>query len=176
MDHIFITIIGDKGKITEIAGVRTNGDIGEIKKRSVKNAYTASNDEFTFQQMAKGFKENLIKEDNKYIVVTHDVYVTRTLLANEKEDLFPGRTWVDIAQLAWPLVFNRTIPNRTLELIAKHFGVTVELSKGAAETCTALLKIYGRLMQRYSTALSGEEAIREMGGETLENIRRLVGF
>lgn len=185
MDHIFLMVKASSMKmkeanIIEIASIRTNGQLGSITKRSVLAAFTS--DVSDFKSTVKELEKNILdKFDNKYVVVTHISDITKTLLRNGyeknniKTELFDGRAWVDINQLAWPLVASGIIPNRQLQTIAKHFELAYS-ETDSADLCTVLVNIYGHMMRQFKTALIGEEAVRDFGGETFKNIRQMMGF
>jgi hypothetical protein len=73
------------------------------------------------------------------------------------------------------MVDSGLIESRTVEALAQHFGIGL-VSSDPAGICTAMVSVYGHMMQRFRTALTGESFMREMGGETLEGIRKFVGF
>ena len=194
-----------EAEIIEIAAVRTIGLVGPInKKTSILAAFTSKvtpkksvssdarkianyneiewKESIPFESAISAFRDTILRYDEKYVIITHLSDIVRPLLRAEverigkKEELFSGRAWVDVAQLAWPLTFNHMIKSRSLEALSAHFGVTLEPNQSSADNCTALLNVYNHMMRRYSTALAGEEAVREFGGETLQNIRNMIGF
>ena len=178
MDHIFIALnrdAFDKG-INEISGIRTNGKFGYLTKSAIKAAFTAKIDK-NFDSVISDLKIKLDTINNpKFVVVAHNGDYLRTLVKGQtKENLFIERLWIDLSQLAWPLLCNGMISARTLDTLCSYFKVEINCVD-SADDCSALAQIYGQLMQRYKTALSGEETIREIGGDTLEGIRRMVGF
>lgn len=91
---------------------------------------------------------------------------------------FRGKTWLDISQLAWPLGYCDMISNRDLDTLCKHFGAVVahDAAGTMSGNCEALVRVYWAMMQRYRTALIGEEAVRDFGGEALQGIRKFIGF
>lgn len=184
MDHIFVYAKPDKTWISELSAVRTDGQIGQTTKRHVIAAFTSPIDSNCNFKGAIGMLRNslLNKQSDKYVVITYLSEVTRAILKSEcekigeKEEIFAGRAWIDIAQLAWPLAANGMIKSRSIENLAKHFRVSFESKDDTADVCTAIVAIYGHMMRRYHTALAGEEIMRDVGGDTLENIRKMVGF
>jgi hypothetical protein len=176
--------------LVEIAGVRTNGQIGTIGKSSIRAAFTSKirlqgeeqSEHSPFIEVLRQFKLRLLDSyEDRYAVVAYHSDILRPILRNEcarageTEELFAGRAWLDISILAWPMADSGLISLRSVEALANHFGVPLE-STDPPDVCTAMVSVYGRMMRRYRTALTGESMLREVGGETLEGIRKIVGF
>jgi len=181
MDHIFIYALPTnntkEARILEISAVRAEGFA--CRKQDMRETFTGKS-ESNSRKLLSDMREK-IYTSNPFVVVSYCSEITRTLLRNEYansglEDMFAGRAWIDINQLAWPLAAGRFIQSRTLDSLCKHFKITLEPQADSADICVAMIQIYRGMMQRYRTALSGEEAIREVGGETLENVRKIMGF
>jgi len=187
VDHVFIyvrpfSLESKNSSIAEISCVRTNGQVGQTTKRNVIAAFsTKIDDEYSFKNAVTNIKKNVVGDSDKFVVVTYLSDYVHTLVRNEcrkieVEELFLGRSWIDVAQLAWPLVSNGMIESRTIEVLSKHFGIKLLDKEDTADICTAIVGVYGYMMRRYKTALAGEEVIRDIGGETLDSIRKMVGF
>jgi hypothetical protein len=173
MDNVFLTANAD---LTEIAGIRTNGKIGVLTQKSVLSAFT-SKVNGNLPEIVNALKTKLETDDEQFIIIAmHGELIRNGIKKETKLPFFPTRIWVDVSQLTWPLLFNRQIPNRTLDILAQHFNIPIKPIRDSADECTVLAQIYGQIMQRYSTALAGEETLREIGGETLDGIRKIVGF
>lgn len=181
MNHVFICALPTSqekdARASEIAAIRVHG-FGPYTRKSVEKAFRVSL-EGSKTLLADLYKE--IVTVNPFVLVT-DSEITRSLVRIENErcklnDAFTGRAWLDIGQLAWPFVATGQIQTRTLVGLAKHFGVKWNTaSNDSADKCTALMQVYGHMMRRYSTALKGEGFLREAGGESLEEFRKIIGF
>jgi len=181
MHHIFIYALPTSqekdARISEIAAVRVPG-FGPYKKTHIQEAFfdTSSN-----VNLLNELYSRLIPNADPFIMVSYSKEVTRALLRIETEkrgieDKFSGRAWLDIGDLAWPLLVSGQIKSRSIEALASHFEITVKADMDSADTVTALLQIYGNMLRRYSTALKGESMLREAGGETLAGLREIIGF
>lgn len=188
----------------ELAGVRTTGRL-DAKGNSILAAYTTrirpdgkvsaeARNEGNYEESgwtnAPSFveaiaeiKSNLIAPfSHHYVVVAYRAEFVRPMLRNQcekagmTEEVFPGRSWLDIGQLAWPLSYAEQLETRTIRALADHFGIKIRSESDAADVCTAMVNVYGAMMRRYHTALTGEKAVRELGGETLQGLRRIIGF
>lgn len=182
MDHVFVYAAfvskNNNARITEISAIRTNR-LGMLNTKSVVSAFTSKVEE-DFKRVLLNFKDSILCGSDKVVVVSHLVEIQKPLLRSECErinepELFSGRTWIDVSQLAWPLHCNGMINSRSVEDLSKYHGIKYQPTD-TASTCTAIGEIYGHMMRRYKTALTGEEIMRDVGGETLENLRKIVGF
>ncbi len=70
------------------------------------------------------------------------------------------------------------IPDRELDTLSKHFGspIALDLEGTMSGNCEALVRVYWAMMKRYRSALIGEEAVRDFGGEALAGIRKFIGI
>ena len=91
-------------------------------------------------------------------------------------DPFQGRAWLDFSQVAWPLAHAGHITNRSLRSVGEHFRITHDAPGTVTGDVAFLCATYWEMMRRYRTSLVAEEAVRELGGETLASIRKFVGF
>lgn len=84
--------------------------------------------------------------------------------------------WLDIKQLAWPLVMHSAISSdRSFKELCAHFGVKIEKEVEGSSDVLALSEVYWAMMTRYKTSLFGEELIRDIGGGALKQVRGLFG-
>lgn len=182
MDHIFVyarpTDNTKDARISEISAVRFAG-YGPYKKSDAREAFTGKAEDDSKGLLAE-MRERILP-GNPFVVVSYCNEITRSLLRIEYEkcgvdDMFAGRAWIDIQQLAWPLVAGGLIKTRQIAELAKHFGVSIDDSSKTTEMCSVIVQVYGAMMRRYRTALQGESWMREAGGETLENFRKIIGF
>lgn len=183
MDHIFLYALptnnGKEARMMEIAAVRASG-FGPYVKTDIIKAFTDTTKDNPTELLRKLKKE--IVTDKPFVVVSHNNEITKGLLRIEfdktgLDDIFAGRAWIDVNQLVWPLMANGVIKSRSLDALVKYFGITTGLVIDSADTCQAIVLCYGAIMRRYRTALAGEDFVREaVGGETLDSIRKIVGF
>ncbi len=192
MQTLFISVAfesnDDTQWISEIAAARTDGSFGVINSKSVLAAFTtkiASKDSEEGLEFKDAFSMLLAKcvqpFTDRYIVVTHYLQLTHHLLRADckRADLpcFEGRTWIDTAQLAWPLSVMGHIPSRRLEDLGKYYGVNVpDRELTPADTCSLTANVYMHMMRRYSLALKGEAVLRDIGGDTLQSLRGMIGL
>lgn len=180
MNHIFIYALPTSqekdARILEIAAARVSG-FGPYRKTHIQVAYSDTNSN---PDMMKTFYSRIFTSE-PFVLVSFQKEITRALLRieNEKlglEDKFSGRSWLDVSDLAWPLVVSGQLKSRTLEALSTHFGVMLGTNPDSGDVVTTLLSVYGGMMRRYNTALKGESMLREVGGETLQNVRDMLGF
>lgn len=183
LDHIFVELglseDTPRGKtesdysVTGIAAVRTD------RKGKVLAAYSEScsirglvpNDiESIYGNLSSAL---LLPYPAQYVIISQHAATYRGLL---DPAYFRGKSWLDIAQLAWPLGYCDMISNRDLDTICKHFAIKIDSEGTMSGNCEALVRAYWAMMQRYRTALLSEEAIRDYGGEALAGLRKYIGF
>lgn len=191
MIHVFLYALptnnSKDARIAELAAVRVKG-FGPYKKTDIEKAYhgVASEQSVGVSSLLDAVKTQVLPPAGPYILVSYSE-ITRALIRLEYDRLkldnpLATRAWTDIYQLVWPLLATNQIQARSIAALSKHFGVTYEAKKGysddgdSADTCTALIQIYGALMRRYRTALAGESVLRDIGGESLEGLRNMMGF
>ncbi len=178
LDHVFIELgLSDDNiaaaSVTGMAAVRTD------RKGKVLAAYSEACsirglDDIDIESVYGKVSDTLLKPyPEPYVVVAQNAQAYKGLLGGS---CFRGRAWLDIAQLAWPLGYCDMIPDRSLGTLAKHFMCNVESDGTMSGNCETLVRVYWALMKRYRTALLGEEAIRDIGGETLAGIRKFIGI
>jgi len=189
LDHIFIDLaVSDpdpaKGEILAIAAVRTDRKGKVLAAFSDKTS--RDDDEYSdadFKAAIKGMEDVILAKsfETSYIVVAHFAEIDRLFLKMACDRIshkpFPKRAWLDTAQLAWPLVYNDMISERTLDSLCVHFDIErkADMIDTATGDCEALVRVYWAMMSRYKTALAGEEMVRSVGGETLIKARKMLG-
>ncbi len=180
LDHLFLALGLSESNletaaITGIAAVRTD------RKGTVLAAYSESCSvrglvdcdlEAVYGNMANALLKPFPAH---YVIVAEHSNAYRTLLGPA---YFKGKTWLDISQLAWPLGYSDMIPDRSLDTLTKHFGTPIafDLEGTMSGNCEALVRVYWAMMKRYRSALIGEEAVRDFGGEALAGIRKFIGI
>jgi hypothetical protein len=180
LDHVFIELGLSEDNIaaatvTGIAAVRTD------RKGRVLAAYSESCsirglEEADIETVYANLSCALLTPyPTQYVVISQHGNAYRGILPPE---CFRGKSWLDIAQLAWPLGYCDMISNRDLDTLCKHFGIKIahDAEGSMSGNCEALVRAYWAMMQRYRTALIGEEAVRDFGGEALAGVRKFIGF
>jgi len=176
MDHVFLCAAYNKDIITELSAIRSNGRIGYLNEKTVIAAFT-SRVNGNLKEILASLKLKLCTDNSKFIVVAYSAELIRSVIKHSlKETLFAERIWVDVNQLAWPLLYNGMIPNRQLDTLCNHFKVPIKPEHDSADDCAALMQIYAQIMQRYKTSLLAEETVREVGGDMLESLRKMIQF
>jgi len=202
LDHVFIDLAVTHpnpriGQIIGIAAVRTNHKgkplaafsekikiQTELSSEEIKHIgnYVDSAMTDSFVDVIKSMKAVILDEskyESTYMVVATHAEVDRSFLKNyteEKTEVFSRKPWLDILALAWPLCFLDMISDRSFDSLCKHFKVENTAVDTATGDCEALVRVYWALIKRYRTALGGEEILREIGGNPLENFRKIVGL
>jgi len=125
--------------------------------------------------IAKGIQSNiLVPFDPRCIVVGYRTDLVKPAMT--AEGLFVHRAWIDLAQLMWPLAWSNLIEGkRTLDELCRYLNLDCNTSNADGEVRT-IGSCFELLMRRYRTALVGENAMTDIGGETLESLRHYVGF
>lgn len=179
LDHVFLELaLSDENiaiaSVTGLAAVRTD------RKGKVLAAYSESCeirglDSIDIDAVYQKVDSILLRPyAEPYVVIAQHAQAYKGSLGLS---VFRGRTWLDIAQLAWPLGYCDMIPDRNLDTLAKHFGVYVKETSGTLSgDCESLCRVYWAMMKRYRMSLLGEEAIRDFGGEALAGIRKYIGL
>ncbi len=185
MDHIFIdlglTIPKPGGRITALAMVRTDG-----KGSVLASTCGAVDGPRDFGDAIDDAMSILLSSsfDKEYIIVAAHAETDRNFLRDawkgidlkkwqsrgHKKEPFEGRSWIDILQLAWPLVYNNQVSNRSFETLCEHFGVRNPIPGTAMGDCESLVRCYWKLMHQYRIALYGESVIRGIGGKGYETL------
>jgi len=180
LDHVFVEL-GlsedniEAASVTGMAAVRTD------RKGTILAAYSESCSirglvEADMESVYGNLSATLLKPfPGQYVVVAQHASAYKTILG---PTYFRGKTWLDIAQLAWPLGYCDMIPDRSLDTLCKHFGMPIspEAEGTMSGNCEALVRTYWAMMKRYRSALLGEEALRDFGGETLAGFRKIIGL
>src|SRR6185436_7615034 len=128
-EHIFFEIVGNSqdpktGLIESMAAIRTDNEGNELARW-----YDPTVADSDFATVIEGLKSTIItKRTDRFVVVSHFGEYSRNYLLNNCKiarvlDPFEGRMWIDSAQLAWPLVVNDIIKERSVAELAKFYGV-----------------------------------------------------
>jgi hypothetical protein len=199
LDHIFVdvqTSMADprKGEIISLAMVRTTSagkpvashsaliaPVGEVTAKEYDREKWI--DAIPYGAAARAF-ENIILDgqfESKPIIVGHsaDGHRAALRLAQDglgKAEFFAGRAWACTSHMAWPLVYAGIVPSRSLEAVAKYFGVVNKAPNTTQGNVVACLETYWAMMRRYRTALTAENFIDTMGGDTVKHFRSMFGF
>lgn len=178
MDHVFFALHAGKSvdRDGEMAVVRTNGQ-GKITA-TFADAWSPSQ---PFENVILGLRGNILPNHfaEKFVVVAHFAEVHRTALAARCGDApvpFAGRAWIDTSQLAWPLVMAGLVASRSLDVVARHFGISNDAPGTAQGEAATVLSTYWQLVRRFKTALTAEDMLHSAGGEKLDSIRKLIGL
>lgn len=180
MNHVFIyaqpTSQEKNARMAEVAAVRISG-FGPYKRSQVQCTFHETN---ANPRLLEELYDAIVTPE-PFVFVTHSKEITKGLLRIEAEklgqsDKFFSRVWLDVNDLAWPLLVSGQVKGRTIETLAKHFGVSLGDHSDSADIVEGLLQVYGLMMTRYNTALKGESMVREAGGETLAGLRNMMGF
>lgn len=184
MDHIFIYALptdqSKSARLSEISAVRAPG-FGPYHPSKVQHAFTSR---VTPAITADAILRNLysqIDDKKPCVLVSYNAEITKSLIRIEHDahtlsDPFATRAWIDLKQLAWPMLITGQIADRGIATLATHFGVTLPTIPDSADVCSATLQIYGLMMRRYQTALKGESFVRDAGGESLQGLREMLKF
>jgi hypothetical protein len=184
MDHIFIHTtfsgLGPSAKLKEIAAVRTDekGAVltsrNEVIDQSTENSYT-----FPVHIALKSIRQAMLDREDKYVVVMYHEAHKQMIRAQEdpKAPIFDGRSWIDVTQLVWPMVFGGLIKDRSLKALIEFCKLPSYSGAGRAdEDVTFLSRVYWSVMRKYNTALHIEDFATEVGGERLAAFRQLFGI
>lgn len=175
LDHIFLDISHVDRKITAIALVRT-----DRKGKKIIATFQDEVCELTpIVDVIAGIKKKILNTafGNTYVVVSHFAETDKQLLReNGVSELFIGRAWIDPSQIAWPFVYHDLAGERSLEALCAFFNVTNPDPDTATGNCEALVRLYWAMMGRYKLALTGEEAVRELGGDVFQKVTSILGL
>lgn len=179
LDHIFIELALSEDNI-EAASVTGMAAVRTDRKGKVLAAYSEScSIRGLVDTDVEGLYGNLssallVPYPAQYVIIAQHANAYKGLLGPNR---FRGKTWLDIAQLAWPLGYCDMISNRDLDTLCKHFELAPNVQDGTMSgNCEALVRVYWAMMKRYKTALIGEEAVRDYGGEALASLRKYIGL
>lgn len=200
LDHVFIDVAVThpdpaKGHVVGIAVARTDRRgkvlgahfdrvLPPVEKRESKEFESSDYDDARdYREVIETLREKLIAPfDPSYIIVAEFSDMKRAHLRKASErakldgEVFPGRGWLDILQLCWPLAYHDMIPTRELASLCHHFGVENAEPNTSRGNCAAMTAVYWRMMSRYSTALMGEEMVRGYIGEPINQLKRIIGL
>ncbi len=183
LDHVFVDVAMTEAKATAeataIAVVRTDHR-GTVLGGFSEKIGEGGRD---FGIVANAIKAELLDPyPESYIVVAHHAQLDRDVLtrahklAKRGPELFKGRAWLDTVQLAWPFAYHDLVSSRDLDTICKAFGVINTAPDTAMGDCEALVRVYWAMMRRLDTALTGEEAVRNVIGEPIAKLRSIIGL
>jgi hypothetical protein len=179
-DHVFVKIEVVNGKADGLAVARVDRKGNPIC--SFSDCVSVGEDFGTLIERMK--KEILDKRySTEYVVVAHYSEIERAHLkkhyvSKKADEVFNGRMWLSVSQLAWPLVDAQMIPTIAFDVVCLYFGADRVNGTGlnVEKDCTALVRVFFELMGRYRSALIVDETVRDFGGQTLESIRKVIGF
>jgi hypothetical protein len=180
LDHVFIELgLSDDNiavaSVTGMAAVRTDrkGKVLAAYSDSVSHS-TRPNTKDGIDRLYEGLSDALIKPyPAQYVVIAQHANAYKQAVG---ENCFRGKAWLDIAQLAWPLGYCDMISNRDLDTLCKHFSIAIDSEGTMSGNCEALVRVYWAMINRYRVALIGEEAIRDIGGESLAKVRKFFSL
>lgn len=171
LDHVFIDIgLSSTGIVTGLAAVRTDRKAKPLAAYSEGITEGRGYNDKLDNALENMFSVVLKPYPADYVIVSQHAGRYRSVI----DAYVQGRPWLDIAQLAWPLGFSDMIPNRDLDTLCKHFGMKPD-DGTISGNCESVVRVYWAMMKRYRTALIGEEAVRDFGGETLASLRKYIG-
>lgn len=171
LDYVFLYSGYQRGEIKKISAVRTD------RKGKGLFAYTtgiaAKKDVSSeFQPIAAAVADmcDVLKlSDSPVVIVSFNI--ERDKKTFSKAFSFNDCIWLDIYQLAWPLVVHTSISKeRTFKELCQQFDVKIE-----GHECVMLCQLYFAMMARYKTSLVGEEILRDAGGNVLKTVRGFFG-
>jgi len=178
LDHVFLHTAYTRGQghVKSVSGIRTDRrgkGVAAFTSMVAPKAEKESS-EFPSTEAAIGMMDQeLAFGVNPLVIVTADVVGDKKLYA--KALSFTDCIWLDISQLAWPLVMHIAVSKeRTFKELCAHFEIVIGDESGTAE-CIALSQLYWAMMTRFKTSLFGEEVIRNAGGKALGHVRKLFG-
>jgi hypothetical protein len=179
-DHVFVKIEVVNRKADALAVVRVDRKGKPLC--SFSDSVSVNED---FSALIDRMKREILDErySKEYVVVAHYPEIERSYLKKEydtdkTDEVFNGRMWLSVSQLVWPMVEAQMIPTIAFDVICSHFNIDRVAGDmlNVEKDCTALVRIFFELMNRYRSALIVEETVRDIGGSTLENIRKVIGF
>lgn len=193
MDSIFFHTTykghGSKAQIKEISVIRANDASNVIASHTelLLNPTTFEQEKLPANALG-AIRDSMLQEKfdkQYYVVVFHDIHkqLLRSLEGEistgttTPEELFKDRMWIDLMQITFPMVIKDRIQDRSLKGLIAHFGLSGYTGcSSAQEDVSYLLRVYQRVMSRYSAALSMESTARDLGGEKYDMLKTLFGF
>ena len=173
LDHVFVTACVKK-ELFAVAAVRTSRK--GIVRAAFAEKVAPKNDRHReyrdLPQIMESLRNVLLEDDVPYVAVGYNIgplqkYFSKAFSLDE--------VWIDVAQLAWPLLLSQVVPSAKFPELCRHFNITNEAPGTATGDCTALVQLYWAMMARYKTSLAAEAVAREMGGKTLATVRSWFG-
>jgi hypothetical protein len=157
--------------ITSIAGVRTNDRGKVLSSFALKDA--------AFPVIHKALLD-LARGDSYVVVAIAPESKKRALrdayMFHDLADPFAGRAWLDFSQVAWPLVLAGHVQSRSLRSLGEHFKIKHDAPGTVTGDVAFLCAVYWEAAKRYRAALAGEEVVRDLGGNALASIRKVIGI
>ena len=170
MHHIFISLVIVDDEMIGMAVVRTN------ERGTVLKAYADKvSDDKSFEKICDNvYKDFVHMYDESYVVIT-EVSETYEYFKKNKITLFEA-PWLNMSQLAWPLVFSGVLPGRSLDQVAGYFGIKNNNPDTATGNCEYLTRVYWTMMRNMRLAIIAEEGMRDYGGKIIANVRSIIGI
>ncbi len=179
LDHVFLftKYTRNHGHVSHLTAIRTDrrGHGVAAFSSGIAPKKEAESSEFpTLDSAIRMMDHELAFGVNPVVIVSTDVVSDRKLYS--KAFPFDDCIWLDISQLAWPLVMHTAVSKeRTFKELCLHFEINIEKDGNGTAECVALSHLYWAMMTRFKTSLFGEEVIRNAGGKALGHIRKLIG-
>lgn len=188
-DHIFYRSILSNKEITkntilDLAIVRTNSD-GEVLARHVDKITFETNYSDGYVTFAEALKsiQTVILNDytDKYVIVSLNGFQDKNLFTaeckkNNLKDLFEGRLWVDLSQLAWPLLYCGSIENRQITTLYRYYNIIPEELYTACGEVEGIQQIYWKMMKRFSMANTVEQKVKDVASDFVGGFISKLGF
>ena len=182
-DHIFYRALMatnelSKDNIIDVAVVRTNSE-GEVLARHTDKI---SKDTVTFSEVLKSIYTNIISSfTEKFVIVSLNGFQEKTSFINEckkinAKDIFEGRVWIDLTQLAWPLLYCGSIENRQLSTLYRYYGIIPDELYTACGEVEGLQQIYWKMMKRFSMANTVEQRVKDAANDFVGGLVSKLGF
>ncbi len=109
--------------------------------------------------------------DGKYVIISYfgsEFYKPLLEKYWGKNNVLAKHTWVNLEQLAWPLMFDDAIKDRSIQSLGKHLGLV------SPDALWLLNQSYWTLMRRLTTGIFLEEKARKKGGRWFEAAQQFV--
>lgn len=180
LDHIFIDAKAEKLRLTELAIIRTSRRGSIISSQSEVFGSHVPNDRIIESVELAAANATVSVPAAKLVVIGHGLGWRETL-NREWERVgrkpFLGRhCWIDVSDMAWPLVYAGIVQTRDLQALVNHFEIDVATLGPSAENAVAVMQVYWEMMRRYRTALHIEETGAVLAGKQFDQFRRIVGI
>jgi hypothetical protein len=181
VDHVFIDLSVVDKRIVDLAMIRAKKNGNVVAAYQSKISSDGKKDGAPFFLVYDAIQKAIASRelDEKVLVVINNSEA-KTLLRHETEiinqqEFFLGRLWIDLGQIAWPLIYSKVIGDKSLKTLAEFYQVPCELGDTAGNVA-CISRIYFTMMQRYKTALVAENAVSDLGGEAFKDFRNMFGI